>query len=636
MNKLKNIIFWLMFILYMELLFKIAAFKQFFSINLLYLLLFLVPIAVVFHLITGLFNDKINKFLSYVFIILFTIIYVAQLVYYKTYLSIFSVYSMGKAGQLLEYVDTIIKIIIRNGFFILLMLLPLILFIIFNKRFLNFHRYPLKYIAVIFVFGVFFHVTGILSMNIDKNSEYSANSLYFDAHSPTLTTTKMGLLTMMRLDVKRLVFGFSEKSRLTETLKTKKVIAAPKKIEYNKMDINFDELNNGEQNKVIIDMNNYFKIRPATNKNQYTGMFKGKNLITILGESFYPLAVDKDLTPTLYKLVHEGFVFNNFYNPLFPVSTSDGEYMTITSLIPKEGVWSTYKSYDNDMPFVLGNAFKNIGYKTTAYHNNLASYYKRNKSIPNFGYDYYACGRGLNINCKQWPESDLEMVDATYDQYMNNQPFLTYYITVSGHLRYNTYNSMSRKHWDAVKDLPYSNAVKAYLACNMELDKALEQLIKYLDEKGILKDTVIELNGDHYPYGLTLNEINEKMDPDLDDNFEKHRSHLIIWNSEMKKVEIDKLGSTIDVLPTLLNLFGVEYDSRLLMGNDLLSDMDPIVIFSNRSWITEKGRYNAITGTFEGKQIDDSYIKNINAEIYNRYYLSKQIFDQDYYRGIFK
>jgi phosphoglycerol transferase MdoB-like AlkP superfamily enzyme len=172
----------------------------------------------------------------------------------------------------------------------------------------------------------------------------------------------------------------------------------------------------------------------------------------------------------------------------------------------------------------------------------------------------------------------------------------------------------------------------------MEFDKALANLIKYLTDTGKLDNTVIAISGDHYPYGLTLDEINEKSTYVRDDNFEKHHSSFILWNSKMKPVTINKICSSLDVLPTLLNLFGVEYDSRLLIGKDLLSDFPPLVIFSNRSFITDKGRYNSITGTFEsvnGKEVTKDYIKKINDEIYNKFYLSKEIIDTDYYRKVF-
>ena len=81
-----------------------------------------------------------------------------------------------------------------------------------------------------------------------------------------------------------------------------------------------------------------------TEKNKYSGMFKDKNLIVITAEAFSPIAIDKELTPTLYKMYTEGFSFSNFYTPIFYVSTSDGEYVSLTSLLPKEGVWSFQES----------------------------------------------------------------------------------------------------------------------------------------------------------------------------------------------------------------------------------------------------------------------------------------------------
>jgi phosphoglycerol transferase MdoB-like AlkP superfamily enzyme len=199
---------------------------------------------------------------------------------------------------------------------------------------------------------------------------------------------------------------------------------------------------------------------------------------------------------------------------------------------------------------------------------------------------------------------------------------------------------MAVKNWSAVKNLSYSTAIKAYMACNIELDKALAQLIQYLSDKGILDNTVIEISGDHYPYGLTLDEMNEKSDFVRDDNFDKHKSSLVIWSSSMKEpINVDKLSSSIDILPTLLNLFGVEYDSRLLMGRDILSDADPVVIFSNRSFITDKGRYNAITSKFtskDGSTVNQEYISQISKFVYDRFYLSRLILEQDYYRRVFK
>ena len=116
-------------------------------------------------------------------------------------------------------------------------------------------------------------------------------------------------------------------------------------------DIPFEELIKKEGNEAIRSMHKYFSSVKPTKKNEYTGKFKGKNLILITAEGFSPYAVRKDITPTLYKMQEEGFKFNNFYTPTWGVSTSDGEYVACTGLLPKEGIWSFYKSSKNYMPF---------------------------------------------------------------------------------------------------------------------------------------------------------------------------------------------------------------------------------------------------------------------------------------------
>ena len=386
-------------------------------------------------------------------------------------------------------------------------------------------------------------------------------------------------------------------------------------------------------------MHTYFSDESPTEKNEYTGMFKDKNLIVMVAEAFSPIAIDKDLTPTLYKLYNEGFKFNNFYTPLYYVSTSDGEYVSLTSLLPKEGVWSFQESSKIQLPFVYGNVFKKQGYTARAYHNGSYTYYNRHLSHPNMGYKYLGCYNGLEkrINCGIWPQSDLEMINATFNDYKNDAKFLTYYMTISGHLNYTYYgNMMATKNKNKVKNLPYSEAIQAYMATHIELDKALESLIKKLEKENILEDTVIVISADHYPYGLSVKELKEKATYIKDKKFDIHKNNLIIWNSELENpIEINKYASSLDILPTVLNLFGMEYDSRLLAGKDILSESDGLIIFSDRSWITDYGKYNSINKKFVAfKEIEDEkkYIKNINNIVYNRFSFSRAILENNYYK----
>ena len=360
-----------------------------------------------------------------------------------------------------------------------------------------------------------------------------------------------------------------------------------------------------------------------------------------MAESFNEIAVREDLTPTLYKLVNSGFVFNNFYTPTIS-STIGGEFQELTGLVAASGFLGPWKSGNNYFPFGVGKVFKDMDYNTFAYHDHSVYFQNRYIYLKSLGFDNFkGCFNGLekSINCKIWPESDVEMIDATIEDYINSdKPFFTYYVTVSGHGGYTFSSSaMAKKHMNEVKDLNISEKPKAYLAAQIELDRALEDLIKKLDEAGKLDDTVIALVGDHYPYYLSVDEVNEIADYEKDGIIEINRSNFILWNSKMDTVTVDKVGSEIDVLPTLYNLFGVKYDSRLIIGKDILSTEPGLAIFGNRSWVSDKGSYFSQKNKFVPKDnvsVDDDYISYMNTLVNNRMSMSKNIMANDYYKKV--
>lgn len=641
MKKLNLLIYYILFIVYEELIFSCLVYKTF-PTSLWLIILFSIPIAVILNLITSVFKPKINKFLTYIITIAFIILFSAQIVYYSMYEAIISFFSMMHGGQITEFMEAIIDVVLRNWYGIALFALPLVILIVLSKKkVLLFERNSLKEIAIKMTSVVVVHLVALLCVNfINTNMMYSNKNLYYNIHIPKVTANRMGLLTTMRLDLQRFIFGFEEKL----SVETSTTPIEEEENSYNVTYIDFDKLIQNEENNTIKEMHEYFSSQEASKKNKYTGMFKGKNLIVLVGESFSSLAIREDLTPNLYKLYKEGFQFDNFYTPIFPVSTADGEYITDTSLIPKEGVWSFLKIAGNYMPYSYPNVFEKQGYSSNAYHNHTATYYERDKYIETMGYNsYLAVGTGLEdrMDTSNWPNSDYEMVKTTMDDYINNEKFMAYYMTVSGHMNYTKIgNMMVYRNWDQVKDLPYSHKAKSYLAANIELDKAVGELIRRLEEAGKLEDTVIVISGDHYPYGLTLEEINELSTFERDDKFEKYRMPFLIWSGSMKEpIKVEKIGSSLDVLPTVLNLFGAEFDSRLLIGRDILSDTEPLVIFSDRSFITDKGKYNAVTGEFianEGTTVEEGYVDKINTIIYKKYQMSRLILENDYYKHIFK
>ena len=640
LDKYNKIIISLINILYLELIYHLFVFKTFEFKSILFITLFSLLTSLFIDLITSFFNKKLNKWLFIGINAFIYVLFLAQYINFKFYGNIISVYSVFHGGQVFGFFGAIWAVIKENIFRCLLLFIPVSLLFIFHKKIKSESFNPKILWKKALVLLITFIIT-VLSLNLDtKKSIYTAKNLYYNQHYPNQMAQTFGILTTMRLDLERTISGFEEKTIEVAETPDKEVNKNPK-IEYNVADIDYDSLIKNETNEEIKNIHNYVKSSTPSEKNIYTGMFKGKNLIAIVAEAFSPIAVNKDLTPTLYKLVNSGFVFNNFYTPVYYVSTSDGEYVTLNSLLPKESVWSFSKSSKNYLPYAYGNLFKEMGYTTYAFHDGTYKYYNRHLSHPNMGYTYKACGNGLekSMKCKIWPQSDLEMINATYDYYKDSEHFMTYYMTISGHLQYNFYgNNMSYRNRELVKDLDKSTAIKAYIAAQKELDKALEELLNKLEADGKLDDTVIVLSADHYPYGLTTDQISEVMNIE-DSKFDIHKNNLVIWSSTMKEqIEINKYGESLDILPTVLNLFGIDFDSRLLMGRDLLSNSDGLVIFNDRSWITDKGKYNASTKVFtpfNNEQVDEDYIESINTKVYNKFVISKNILETNYYKYVF-
>ncbi len=655
-----SILFFPISIIYLEVVFKIAVFKELFNIGLVYMVLFSIPAGILLYLVCSLFNSRVNRIISLVLTVFLTFVYIVQIVYYQIFNTFLAVYSLNGTGQVLQFWQEGLAAIKGKAAVILFMIVPLLLIVLAKKAFLM-GKTSIKSKGCLAVIMVCFQITSTIMVSVSDRGELSTGFLYSKAIIPDLSVNRFGMLTTSRLDVKHLIFGFKNSDNSHNSDNAVKAVKAGQNLQiadtkvdknpqpipvinndYNIMNIDFNKLIASENDPNITSMHKYFNSVKPTKKNKYTGVFKGKNLIMITAEGFSPYTVNKDLTPTLYKMSEEGFRFTDFYTPIWGVSTSDGEYVACNSLIPKPGIWSFYVSGKNYMPFCMGNQLKKLGYGTRAYHNHSYTYYHRDVSHPNMGYAYKAVGNGLKMT-KSWPESDLEMIQKTTDDYISKTPFHTYYMTVSGHLMYTfNGNAMSEKNRDLVKGLPYSSAVKAYLACNIEFDRAMGELMARLEKSGLAEDTLIAISPDHYPYGLKNNEISELAGHPVETNFELYKGIFILWSKGIKSEEINKPCSSLDILPTISNLMGVEYDSRLLMGRDILSNSPPLVVFSNWSWLTDKARYNSKSGKFiltEGEtkeSVNKQYRDDISQHVNDMFTYSAKIIETDYYNKVLK
>ena len=213
-------------------------------------------------------------------------------------------------------------------------------------------------------------------------------------------------------------------------------------------------------------------------------------------------------------------------------------------------------------------------------------------------------------------------------------------MTVSAHAEYNFGgNAMSARNRDAVADLPLSEKAKAYIACNMELDKALESLINKLEAAGIADHTLVVLSADHIPYGDEYRETCDEIaayqrgisEYHIDPYFERYKNNLIIWTGSMeegKNVIVDKPCYSMDILPTIANM---------LVGRDIFSDTEGMVIFPNGSWITETAMYNNSKDargatSLTGEEVSEDYVSATRKKVATALRISRQFVEMDYYK----
>ena len=570
--------------------------------------------------------------------------------YFKSYWGLSFITQM--TGNVVgNFFSTMLEIIFGRIVFILLSFLPLVLLIILRRRLLPGKTLSVRCrVMALAVFAVCQAVGSALCYTGEDRADYTYN------YVTDYAVPRFGLAATIRLEAQYAIFDLPDAPviQVDEPVPDEPVV-----YDYNKMELDFTATSDLVGGSTLENMHNYFSSKTASQQNEYTGMFKGKNLIQITAEAFSPYVISKELTPTLYKLTHEGFVFTNYYQPGWGQSTTGGEFAHMTGIIPTwvNGNLSFYASHQDYMPFALGNQFRALGYTTAAYHNNSYTYYNRHLTHPNLGYDYYGQGNGLTLTVPGWPYSDLEMMELTAPAYIEDyvntgKPFHAYYMSVSGHANWGWGNAMSAKNREAAV-AAYPNAsqpVQGYIAANLELEYALTYLLEQLEAAGIADDTVICMTADHYPYALVTDEVDYyqelsgKQDSELD--ISRYKNTWLLWSGSMESsVTVNTPCSAIDILPTVSNLFGLEFDSRLMSGHDVfaqnynasqVSTCMPLVILpTNRgySWITAAGTYDAKTRTFTpnpGITVADDYVKTVSSLIDAKYSYARQLIQYDY------
>ena len=413
------------------------------------------------------------------------------------------------------------------------------------------------------------------------------------------------------------------------------------------MDIDFEGIAETESG-TIANLAAYCATLEPSMSNEYTGLFEGKNLIMITAEAFTAEAIDPVITPNLYRLATRGINFTDSYVPA-TAGTIGGEFSHIFGLLPQDGGVSFYHMACRGNTYLtMSQRLNALGYYGMAFHNNDYQYYTRNVTHNLLGYSegYMGWGNGLESYIDPvWPESDLQMMEATIPMYIDQQPFNIYYMSVSGHSNYSRYaNAQSRAHWDETASLEgqCSDTIRAYIACQVDLDRAVGYLLEQLEAEGILDDTVIAICADHYPYGLDNEHLSELYGYEVTNTVLRDHNRLILWCGCLEDEDpiiVDTPTMSIDMLPTLLNLFGIEYDSRLLPGRDVFSDAMPLYFNAGYDWRTDLGTYLSSRATFypndPDAEIPEGYVEAVRAIVANRINYCSGVLSSNYFRYLF-
>ena len=540
-----NGLFWWLTLLYMELLLHVLFFGGF-SGAVLYIVGFTGAAALMISGLLGFLPTKANRIVSAVLVSFLSVVYCSQIVYEGAFGTMYAVSQIAMGGEAVtsfwrETLQTMARLI--PDLLLMLLPIPVTVWLLRKDAVFAVSRNWLR-LAVLLV-AVLLQLVSVSCLGIGGTGDYTNHYFYYNDRATTdQTAERFGLLTTMRLEfssrapsgeIQEQVPGFELPVVQTEPSMPQGAdtpeATQPVEYGYNTLEIDFEKLNSQTKDEQVLALNQYIASLKGTKQNQYTGMLADYNLITLCAESFSAGAIHKELTPTLYKMVNEGFVFNNFYNA-YPNNTTDGEYSFCMGLWPDtkraKSVSSFYASRESYLPFVLGNMFREQkGVKTYAYHNYEGTYYGRQETHPNMGYACKFAEAGMRFS-SSWPSSDLEMMEQSIGDYIHSgEQFHAYYMTFSGHISYKTSaNAIARKNYPLVENLPYSEKTKCYLACNIELDRALAYLLDALEEAGILEKTAIVLAADHHPYGLEDPYYSELMGYEVND-FNRYEAPLI-------------------------------------------------------------------------------------------------------------
>ena len=623
-----------------ELLFKCLSHFEIIDYSTIRILISSFILAIIITFLSSLTKRRwIRNSVNITFIFLYTLYSWLQIGFIN-YLGVYI--SFNTSSQFGAVRDYIFEFLASYKFIYFIVFLPFIfiliwyLIIIRKKEYHKFHfkLNTLYLIPLIILCCLLYYGSIVIPFMQNKLQIKSNKELFISPDVPTVTVNQFGTTVFGILDLKSYIFPVVVEAAIYEKEETEEAVVN------RKVSKALDSIAEKETNKKYMSLNNYFSSQAVTDFNDYTGIFEGKNVVVILMESVNDAFINEEYFPNFYNLYSNGWHWENSYSPRNSCATGNNEFSALT------GLYSIYNTctanvYKNNTYFEsIFNLFNDKGYNTTSMHDFNEWYYYRSTIHKNMGSGKYYGAGDLNIKTSyygEWP-SDIEFFEKAFDIILNDEseaPWMTWLTTVTSHQPYSNSSTYGDLYKNDFKKLGYSTAVSRYLSKLKVLDEAIGVMMEKLESSGELDNTVIVMLADHYPYGLSKTYIKEMLNYNLND-YDIEKTPFVIYNSEIEPKVFTEYTSYINLVPTLANLMNLNYDPRLYMGDDLLSeDYESLVVFADGSWKNEIAFYNASTSKikyYTDKEYTSEEIKEINTTVNLKISMSSSAIKNNYFK----
>lgn len=632
------------FMFLIEMIFKIANNQNIFSISSIRILFSSIIFGLIFSYIELFIKDKYIPKVN-IFLIGIVSIYSILQLGFNNFIGVYISFNVSsQAGAVFSYIFDFFK---SFYWYYYLILIPFILLIIYyeliNRKKINIKidnnsnklKNSFVLISFLLVFGFLYYVSISLDVFQNKLQTISNKDLFINPSNPSIAIKEFGTTTYAILDIKN-VFNPN-----LEDIESKPTYNQDDNTKTN--DKKWLEVIEEEDDLVLNYLNYYYINNSITTKNEYTGLFKDKNLIVIMLESVNDIIINKDLYPNFYKLYSEGYYFKNHYSPRNSCATGNNE---LSGMIGLYSIYNkcTANAYSSNLyPESIFNLFNNKGYITTSMHDYTEKYYERREIHTNMGSTRYFDVDDLkleyNTRDETWASDEdfMKKVIELLDDYKSDDKFMTWLTTVTPHQPYgkSVYGDKYLDLFENNKYEDYNTKLKRYMSKLKVLDDGLGVLINGLREQGKLEDTVIVMYGDHYPYGLSNGILEDAIPYSIEEKYENERVPFVIWSNDIEGKTFTKYTSYVNILPTIANLFDLDFEPRYYAGADLFSkEYESIVIFADGSWKNEYAFYDASTSDityYQNKKYKLEELIAINQKVSDKIKYSNLAIQHDYF-----